>query len=140
MTQKMSQTQKIIEKHFENIEISSETKPKVQQLMTAMINHPCYGNPRCIFICYTLLHSIHNIFAIFYVNFSYKWTLNDFELGNRMGRGKFGRVYCAREKTTGFVVALKTLMKAEIVKGGVERQILREIEIQSHLKYIFTIT
>lgn len=56
-----------------------------------------------------------------------------------MGRGKFGRVYCAREKKTGFVVALKTLMKAEIVKGGVERQILREIEIQSHLKYIFAI-
>ncbi|KAI4470562.1 serine/threonine-protein kinase ial-related [Holotrichia oblita] len=111
MTQKMSQAQKIIDKHFENIEVPSEAKPKVQQLTTAMINHPCYGNP------------------------SYKWSLNDFELGNRMGRGKFGRVYCAREKVTGFVVALKTLMKAEIVKGGVERQILREIEIQSHLKH-----
>lgn len=51
-----------------------------------------------------------------------------------MGRGKFGRVYLAREKKTGFVVALKTLLKGEIVKARVERQILREIEIQSHLK------
>ena len=60
--------------------------------------------------------------------------MDDFELGGRLGRGKFGRVYVARERKTGFVVALKTLLKREIVKGNVERQILREIEIQSHLK------
>lgn len=64
----------------------------------------------------------------------YPWSLDDFELGKRLGRGKFGRVYVAREKKTGFIVALKTLLKKEIVKGRVERQILREIEIQSHLK------
>lgn len=45
-----------------------------------------------------------------------------------------GRVYIAREKKTGFIVALKTLLKKEVVKGQIERQILREIEIQSHLK------
>ena len=60
--------------------------------------------------------------------------MNDFELGKRLGRGKFGRVFMAREKRTGFMVALKTLIKKEIVKGRVERQIMREIEIQSHLK------
>lgn len=65
---------------------------------------------------------------------SYAWNLKDFELGCRLGRGKFGRVYLAREKKTGYVVALKTLLKGEIVKARVERQILREIEIQSHLK------
>lgn len=66
--------------------------------------------------------------------FSYKWSLNDFELGRRLGRGHFGRVYIGRERKTGFIVAVKTLLKVEIVKAGVERQILREIEIQSHLK------
>jgi serine/threonine protein kinase len=35
------------------------------------------------------------------------WTLNDFDIGKPLGRGKFGRVYLAREKQTKFVVALK---------------------------------
>lgn len=51
-----------------------------------------------------------------------------------MGRGKFGRVYLARERRTNYMVALKTLYKKELVKGRVEKQVLREIEIQSHLK------
>jgi aurora kinase B len=76
---------------------------------------------------------MYTIFSV-YILFRYKWSLEDFELGKRLGRGKFGRVYVAREKRTGFVVALKTLLKKELVKGRVERQILREIEIQSHLK------
>ncbi|XP_019869641.1 aurora kinase B isoform X2 [Aethina tumida] len=54
-----------------------------------------------------------------YRNNEYKWSIADFELGMRLGRGKF----------------VKTLIKKEIVKGRVERQILREIEIQSHLKH-----
>nr|CAD7462511.1 unnamed protein product [Timema tahoe] len=62
------------------------------------------------------------------------WTLDDFEIGFPLGRGKFGRVYFAREKTTKYVVALKTLFKSEIVKGKVEIQVLREIEIQTHLE------
>nr|CAD7264589.1 unnamed protein product [Timema shepardi] len=63
------------------------------------------------------------------------WTLDDFEIGFPLGRGKFGRVYFAREKTTKYVVALKTLFKSEIVKGKVEIQVLREIEIQTHLDH-----
>lgn len=60
--------------------------------------------------------------------------MDDFELGKRLGRGKFGRVYMAREKKSGFIVALKTLLKKELTKARVERQVLREIEIQTHLK------
>ncbi|RZC35427.1 Pkinase domain containing protein, partial [Asbolus verrucosus] len=65
----------------------------------------------------------------------YKWSLDDFELGKRLGRGKFGRVFLARERKTGYIVALKTLLKKELVEANVERQILREIEIQTHLKH-----
>lgn len=36
-----------------------------------------------------------------------KWTLNDFEIGKPLGRGKFGDVYLARERRTKFIVALK---------------------------------
>lgn len=70
-----------------------------------------------------------------YNNPDYKWTIDHFELGHRLGRGKFGRVYIGREKITGYVVAIKTLCKRELVKGQVERQVLREIEIQSNLQH-----
>lgn len=66
---------------------------------------------------------------------NYEWKLHDFEVGVPLGRGKFGRVYLAREKTTKYMVALKTLFKSELVKGRVEKQVMREIEIQSHLSH-----
>lgn len=65
----------------------------------------------------------------------YKWSLDDFEVGAPLGRGKFGRVYLAREKNTHFMVALKTLYKMELMKGRVEKQVMREIEIQTHLRH-----
>lgn len=68
-------------------------------------------------------------------NKPYKWSIEDFEIGAPMGRGKFGRVYLAREKTSHAVVALKMLFKSEIVKGGMQHQVVREIEIQNHLKH-----
>jgi aurora kinase len=63
------------------------------------------------------------------------WTLNDFDIGKPLGRGKFGNVYLAREKRTKYVVALKVLEKAQLKKEGVEHQLRREIEIQSHLRH-----
>lgn len=68
-------------------------------------------------------------------NKPYPWNINDFEIGTPMGRGKFGRVYLAREKSTQVVVALKMLFKSELVKGGMQHQVIREIEIQTHLKH-----
>jgi aurora kinase len=65
-----------------------------------------------------------------------KFHLGMFEIGKPLGKGKFGRVYLAKEKTTGFVCALKVLHKTEIqLGGGVERQVRREIEIQSNLAH-----
>lgn len=64
----------------------------------------------------------------------YQWNLDDFEIGAPLGRGKFGRVYLAREKSTHYMVALKTLYKVELMKGRVEKQVMREIEIQTHLR------
>ncbi|XP_015115740.1 aurora kinase B [Diachasma alloeum] len=68
-------------------------------------------------------------------NGRYRWSYNDFELGAPLGRGKFGRVFLAREKSTHYMVALKTLYKKELIQGRVEKQALREIEIQSHLRH-----
>jgi aurora kinase len=63
-------------------------------------------------------------------------SLADFEIGKPLGRGKFGRVYLARTKGSGYIVALKCLMKQEILKDRVEKQVRREIEIQQNLRYM----
>lgn len=55
-------------------------------------------------------------------------------MGAPLGKGKFGRVYLARERKTHFIVAMKIMFKSELKSGHSERQVLREIEIQSHLK------
>lgn len=69
-------------------------------------------------------------------NFGSKdWSLSDFDIGRPLGRGKFGHVYLAREKESHFIVALKILSKKQLVKSGVEHQLRREIEIQSHLRH-----
>lgn len=64
-----------------------------------------------------------------------KWTLDNFEIGRPLGKGKFGNVYLAREKKSKFVVALKVLFKSQLQKSHLEHQLRREIEIQSHLRH-----
>lgn len=64
-----------------------------------------------------------------------RWSLKDFDVGRALGKGKFGRVYLAREKKSGYIVALKILFKNELIESKVEKQLRREIEIQSHLRH-----
>ncbi|KAL0637071.1 spindle assembly checkpoint kinase [Maublancomyces gigas] len=61
--------------------------------------------------------------------------LGMFEIGRPLGKGKFGRVYLAKERKNGFVCALKVLHKSELQHGKVEKQLRREIEIQSNLRH-----
>ncbi|XP_053691112.1 aurora kinase B-like [Sabethes cyaneus] len=63
------------------------------------------------------------------------WTLANFDIGRPLGKGKFGNVYLAREKETKFVIALKVLFKKQVHAQGIEHQVRREIEIQSHLRH-----
>ncbi|XP_061728170.1 aurora kinase B-like [Cydia pomonella] len=85
-------------------------KTELLDLENKITNHPAYGT-------------------------SYTFSPRDFELGSALGRGKFGHVHIAREKKTGFLVAIKTMFKSQIIKSKCEKQILREIEIQTHLKH-----
>jgi len=64
-----------------------------------------------------------------------RWTLDNFEIGRPLGRGKFGNVYLSREKQSKFMVALKVLFKSQLQKSHLEHQLRREIEIQSHLRH-----
>ncbi|KAF5382326.1 hypothetical protein D9757_008443 [Collybiopsis confluens] len=64
------------------------------------------------------------------------WSLHDFDIGRPLGKGKYGRVYMVRTKTAPkYILAMKTLYKAELVKDHNERQVRREIEIQMHLRH-----
>ncbi|KAF2348368.1 Protein kinase domain [Trinorchestia longiramus] len=66
---------------------------------------------------------------------SSSWTINNFDIGRPLGKGKFGNVYLAREKKSKYIVALKVLFKSQLQKANVEHQLRREIEIQAHLRH-----
>ncbi|KAF8305079.1 kinase-like domain-containing protein [Cantharellus anzutake] len=64
------------------------------------------------------------------------WTLDSFEIGRRLGRGGFGRVYMARTKEAPkFILALKCLYKAELKEEHAKEQLCREMEIQKELRH-----
>lgn len=90
--------------------VPDQYQERVLDMSKKMMSHPAYGRP-------------------------YDWSTEDFELGAPLGRGKFGRVYIARERHSHYMVAMKVMFKSELQKGGVQRQVLREIEIQSRLKH-----
>ncbi|XP_061832747.1 aurora kinase B isoform X2 [Nerophis lumbriciformis] len=64
-----------------------------------------------------------------------KFSIDDFDIGRPLGKGKFGNVYLARVKEMHAVVALKVLFKSEMEKESVEHQLRREIEIQARLNH-----
>jgi len=64
-----------------------------------------------------------------------KFSLKDFLIGRRLGRGKFGKVYLALEKKYKYCVALKVIAKKKLRDTGVEHQLRREIEIMSNLRH-----
>ncbi|CAJ2657592.1 unnamed protein product [Trifolium pratense] len=63
------------------------------------------------------------------------WSINDFEIGKPLGRGKFGRVYVAREIKSKYVIALKVIFKEQLEKYKIHHQLRREMEIQISLKH-----
>ena len=64
-----------------------------------------------------------------------QWSIDHFEIGKPLGRGKFGHVYLAREKQSKFIVSLKVLYKRQLLKSNITHQLRREVEIQSHLRH-----
>jgi aurora kinase len=63
-------------------------------------------------------------------------SLSNFDIGRPLGRGKYGRVYLAREKRSKFICALKMLSMKQLHKHEVFHQLRREIEIQCHLRHV----
>jgi hypothetical protein len=42
-----------------------------------------------------------------------QWRLDDFDIGKPLGKGKFGNVYLAREKSSKYIVALKVIIPTQ---------------------------
>uniref|UniRef100_A0A8C9RMS3 non-specific serine/threonine protein kinase n=1 Tax=Scleropages formosus TaxID=113540 RepID=A0A8C9RMS3_SCLFO len=70
-----------------------------------------------------------------FVSIRKRWSLDNFDIGRPLGKGKFGNVYLARERQSKFILALKVLFKKQLESAGVEHQLRREVEIQSHLRH-----
>ena len=64
-----------------------------------------------------------------------QWNLGDFQIGQLIGKGSFGNVYVAREKRSGFIVALKIAHLDLLRKFQAEYQVRRELEIMSRLHH-----
>ncbi|KAI7988757.1 Serine/threonine-protein kinase Aurora-3 [Camellia lanceoleosa] len=64
-----------------------------------------------------------------------QWSLQDFEIGKPLGKGKFGRIYLARELKSKCIVALKVIFKELIKKYRLHYQLRREMEIQTSLRH-----
>lgn len=52
-----------------------------------------------------------------------QWTLEDFDIGRSLRKGKFGIVCLARKKQSEFILALEVLFKTQMEKAGVEHQL-----------------
>lgn len=65
-----------------------------------------------------------------------EFTADDFELEKVIGQGKFGKVFKAKHRESGRVVALKQMLKSELRNDEqLLRQMRREVELQAHLEY-----
>ena len=64
-----------------------------------------------------------------------QWNISDFVLGKPLGKGKFGNVYLAHEKSSKRAIALKVLFKAPLVSSNFVHSLRREVEIQCRMKH-----
>lgn len=62
-------------------------------------------------------------------------TIDDYDIGQLLGRGGFASVYRARERKNGLLFALKIMEKSYIKKHKMESRVENEISIQSDLVY-----
>ena len=68
-----------------------------------------------------------------------KLKLSEFDLGQTLGTGSFGRVRISKSKTTGKYHAIKMLKKAEIIKLKQVDHIMNEVRILSIVDHPFLV-
>ena len=64
----------------------------------------------------------------------YKLSISDFSIGKKLGAGKFGEVFVAQHRISGFVCAIKRIHKSKLDEK-MTMQLVRQIKIQSFLNH-----
>lgn len=71
------------------------------------------------------------------------WSLADFDIGRKIGTGRFGKLYLAREKRSKCAVVLKCISKELILYHNLFHQLRREVELQAyagrHHRHVLTL-
>ena len=66
-------------------------------------------------------------------------SLESFEIGEKLGRGRFGHVFRIERKEDKKAFALKVLVKSEISEVNIIQQLLKEVEIQKSIRHQYII-
>ena len=61
--------------------------------------------------------------------------ITDFSLGRKLGKGKFGQVRLAQDKSTKFLLAIKTINIQQLKDSGMESQLISEVKLQMFCKH-----
>ena len=54
-----------------------------------------------------------------------QWSIDNFDLLDKIGKGSFGDVYMAQEKKTKFLCVIKRLLKKKITEQKLEEHLMR---------------
>ncbi|EAR83438.2 Serine/Threonine kinase domain protein (macronuclear) [Tetrahymena thermophila SB210] len=63
------------------------------------------------------------------------WSIDSFQIGKCLGRGRFGNVYLSRHKLTNMLFAIKQISKKNLIESCMEKQLQQEIKIQTYLNH-----
>jgi serine/threonine protein kinase len=63
------------------------------------------------------------------------WALADFDVGPKIGHGRFGKVYLARERASQRAVVLKVIAKDAVLRFDMKHQVRREAELQHYCRH-----
>lgn len=62
-------------------------------------------------------------------------SIEDFDLGKKLGKGRFGNVYLAQEKRSKFSLAIKVINRRQLKESEMEQQLLEEIKLQTFMNH-----
>ena len=63
------------------------------------------------------------------------WSQEDFDIGRKLGEGRFGKIYLAREKQSKYAVVLKCVSKEAVLRHDLAHQIRREVELHMYCRH-----